>query len=58
VFFTAAENKETYERLKHIKSDIYYDEIDSIHGHDAFLIEYEQLSVLLKNIFQVQKTSI
>jgi homoserine O-acetyltransferase len=57
VFFTAAENKETYERLKSIKSDIYYDEIDSIHGHDAFLIEYEQLSHLLRNIFRVPSTS-
>ena len=58
VFFTAAENRETYERLKHIKSDIYYDEIDSIHGHDAFLIEYEQLNLLLRNIFKVPSTSI
>lgn len=57
VFFTAEENRETYKRLKQIKSDIYYDEIDSIHGHDAFLIEYEQLSLLLRNIFRVPSTS-
>ena len=51
LFFTANENKETYEELKKINKNVSYKEIESIHGHDAFLIEYEQLDNLLKDIF-------
>ncbi len=50
-FFTASENKKTVEALKPYKSNIHYHEINSIHGHDAFLIEYEQLNNILKSIF-------
>jgi homoserine O-acetyltransferase/O-succinyltransferase len=50
-FFTADENKETYTQLKRITANIYYYEIDSIHGHDAFLIEFGQLNYFLKDIF-------
>jgi homoserine O-acetyltransferase len=51
LFFTANENKETFEELKKINKNVSYNEIESIHGHDAFLIEYEQLDNLLKDIF-------
>ncbi len=51
-FFTAEENQETYSKLKNITANIHYHEIDSVHGHDAFLIEFEQLNYFLKDIFK------
>ncbi len=46
-FFIAQEDRETYELLKN-HHDITYQEIDSIHGHDAFLIEHDQVTTLLE----------
>lgn len=54
-FFTADENRETYEILKRVNPNVSYHEIHSIHGHDAFLIEFEQLNTILKNTFNTQK---
>ena len=51
LFFTVKENRETYETLKMHKENVTFQEIDSIHGHDAFLIEYKQLDNLLKGVF-------
>ena len=51
LFFTAKENKETFQILKKFKDNVFYSEIDSVHGHDAFLIEYKQLDHLLADIF-------
>jgi homoserine O-acetyltransferase len=52
LFFTADENRATYQELKKYKNNVSYQEIESIHGHDAFLIEYKQLDNLLKDIFR------
>lgn len=54
LFFTANENRETYHELKKFKDNVFYNEIDSVHGHDAFLIEYKQLDHLLADIFKAE----
>ena len=51
LFFTPMEDKKTFELGKKIKKDIYYHEISSIHGHDAFLIENEKMVKILAKIF-------
>lgn len=50
-FFVADENIETKKVLDALGIKNTYKEITSIHGHDGFLVEDEQLKELLKNIF-------
>ncbi|RTE52881.1 bifunctional aspartate kinase/homoserine dehydrogenase I [Arenibacter aquaticus] len=51
LFFTAQENKDTFKKLAQANSNVTYGEIHSLHGHDAFLIEFNQMEELLKGIF-------
>jgi homoserine O-acetyltransferase len=54
-FFVPQEIKETQKYLDQAGIENWYKEITSIHGHDAFLIEFEQLSEHLKDIFKYPK---
>lgn len=49
-FFPAREIKECYEFLNKTKAIVFYHEIKSIHGHDAFLMEYAQLNQILNRV--------
>ncbi|MEN8880524.1 MAG: bifunctional aspartate kinase/homoserine dehydrogenase I, partial [Polaribacter sp.] len=51
LFFTAEENRETHKKLALTKANVTYNEINSVHGHDAFLIEYNQLEKIIEPIF-------
>ncbi|MCH3885988.1 bifunctional aspartate kinase/homoserine dehydrogenase I [Tenacibaculum aquimarinum] len=51
LFFTAEENRETHKKLALTKENVTYNEINSLHGHDAFLIEYDQLQKIIEPIF-------
>jgi hypothetical protein len=51
LFYPAFEIKNTYHFLQNKNKNVQYHEINSIHGHDAFLMEYEQLNTILKPIF-------
>ena len=55
LFFLPEEIRNTFQELSEVKNNVSYHEIKSIHGHDAFLIEYEQLRNILNPIFNSEK---
>lgn len=58
LLFPASENTRCCAFLYENFSDVEYAEIQSIHGHDAFLMEYQQLETILKPIFMKQEVNI
>lgn len=57
MFFTAKENKDTFKQLAQANSNVTYGEVQSLHGHDAFLIEYDQMEKLLNRIFNQNEST-
>lgn len=53
LFFPASEIRMCFEKLKTKKENVFYHEIESIHGHDAFLMEYKQLNNIIKPILKI-----
>jgi len=53
--FIADESRKTYRELRNVKQNVFYNQIQSIHGHDAFLIEFNQLSDILAPILNNHK---
>ncbi|GFR75376.1 homoserine O-acetyltransferase [Elysia marginata] len=54
MFFVPSENIDTFERLKSLGKNVDYREVKSQHGHDGFLIEFEQLEEILKPVFSYE----
>lgn len=55
LFFTPVEDQKTVDFSKKFKKDIFYHELSSLHGHDAFLIEHEDVSQILSPLFKPKK---
>ncbi|MEN9443579.1 MAG: hypothetical protein RIS47_469 [Bacteroidota bacterium] len=57
IFFVAEENRAAVPFLRSLGLSVEYREICSPHGHDAFLVEFNQLSNLTSDIFLRKKVT-
>lgn len=51
LYFTHQRSVQTFKELNQVKKDTFLHTIESVHGHDAFLMEYKQLSQIIHHIF-------
>ena len=56
LLFSDYDSRNTFNNASKVKDNVYYKKIKSVHGHDAFLIEFDQLKLLLFEIFEIKSS--